>query len=191
VAGCAGGPSLHCTIPTEGAPSLCFFARACPELVEGVGDDAAGATLFRSHRLHCPTVLTYPGGWPSLSLAETKNGVPHSSRSVRRVGTMPLAVPFLSLRKSHRTSSIVPALAKNARAGPHCDLTSAVSRAGPPAQLPQTCLSFLRFGLRGLLLLWPRAACGRDDTVHPQVLDHLTVVILRMEGADNGDCETR
>src|SRR5215469_16996925 len=49
--------------------------------------------------------------------------------------------------------------------------------------------SFLRFGLRGLLLLWPRAACGRDDTVHPQVLDHLTVVILRMEGADNGDCE--
>jgi hypothetical protein len=51
--------------------------------------------------------------------------------------------------------------------------------------------SFLRFGLRGLLLLWARAACGRDDTVHPQVLDHLTVVILRMEGADNGDCETR
>ena len=51
--------------------------------------------------------------------------------------------------------------------------------------------SFLRFGLRGLLLLWPRAACRRDDTVHPQVLDHLTVVILRMEGADNGDCETR
>ena len=51
--------------------------------------------------------------------------------------------------------------------------------------------SFLRFGLRGLLLLWPRAACGRDDTVHPQVLDHLTVVILRMKGADNGDCETR
>jgi hypothetical protein len=51
--------------------------------------------------------------------------------------------------------------------------------------------SFLRFGLRGFLLLWPRAACGRDDTIHPQVLDHLTVVILRMEGADNGDCETR
>jgi hypothetical protein len=25
-----------------------FFARACPELVEGVGDDAAGATLVRS-----------------------------------------------------------------------------------------------------------------------------------------------
>ena len=56
----------------------------------------------------------------------------------------------------------------------------------PAANLP----SFLRFGLRGLLL-WPRAAFGRDDTVHPQVLDHLTVVILRMEGADNGDCETR
>ena len=45
--------------------------------------------------------------------------------------------------------------------------------------------------MRGLLLLWPRAACRRDNTVHPQVLDYLTVVILRMEGADNGDCETR
>lgn len=51
--------------------------------------------------------------------------------------------------------------------------------------------SFLRFGLRGPLLLWTWAACGRDDTVHPQVLDHLTVVILGMEGADHGDCETR
>ena len=55
------------------------------------------------------------------------------------------------------------------------------------ANLP-SCLSF---GLQGLLLLWPWAARGRDDTVHPQVQDHLTVVILRMEGADNGDCETR
>ena len=27
---------------------LAFFARACPELVEGVGGDAAGATLVRS-----------------------------------------------------------------------------------------------------------------------------------------------
>jgi hypothetical protein len=36
----AGGPSLHCTIPTAGAPSLRFFAR--------VGGDAAGTTLVRS-----------------------------------------------------------------------------------------------------------------------------------------------
>jgi serine/threonine protein kinase len=47
--------------------------------------------------------------------------------------------------------------------------------------------SLLRFGLRGLLLLWPRAACGWDDAVHPQVLDHLTVVIHRMPGANIGD----
>ena len=33
----AGGPSLHCTIPTEGAPSLRFFAR--------VGGDAAAQLL--------------------------------------------------------------------------------------------------------------------------------------------------
>jgi hypothetical protein len=38
----------HPTIPTEGAPSLRFFARACPELAEGVGGDAAGATFVRS-----------------------------------------------------------------------------------------------------------------------------------------------
>jgi len=30
-----------CTISTEGAPILAFFARACPELAEGVGCDAA------------------------------------------------------------------------------------------------------------------------------------------------------
>ncbi len=27
---------------------LAFFARACPELAEGVGGDAAGATFVRS-----------------------------------------------------------------------------------------------------------------------------------------------
>jgi len=44
-----------------------------------------------------------------------------------------------------------------------------------PRERPTRIL--LRFGLRGLLLLLlllPRAARGRDDTVHPQVLDHLT-----------------
>jgi len=29
-------------------PILAFFARACPELAEGVGGDVAGATLVRS-----------------------------------------------------------------------------------------------------------------------------------------------
>src|SRR5580658_4703157 len=67
-------------------------------------------------------------------------------------------------------------------------------RTGKPLTMWATAAtlpSFLRFELRRPLLLRPRAACRRDDTVHPQVLDHLTVVILRMEGADNGDCETR
>ena len=31
-----------------GCPIRAFFARACPELAEGVGSDAAGATLVRS-----------------------------------------------------------------------------------------------------------------------------------------------
>jgi hypothetical protein len=44
----AGGPSLHCTIPMERCPVLAFFARACPELAEGVGGDVAGATFVRS-----------------------------------------------------------------------------------------------------------------------------------------------
>jgi hypothetical protein len=29
-----------------GCPILAFFARACPELVEGVGSDAAGSVSF-------------------------------------------------------------------------------------------------------------------------------------------------
>lgn len=60
----------------------------------------------------------------------------------------------------------------------------------PCGQSAANLPSCLRFGLRGLLL-WPRAARGRDNTVHPQVQDHLTVVILRMEGSDNGNCEAR
>jgi hypothetical protein len=39
---------LHCIIRTEKRPSLAFIARACPEIVEGVGGDAAGATFVRS-----------------------------------------------------------------------------------------------------------------------------------------------
>src|SRR5580704_79243 len=35
-------------MPHGGCPVLAFFARACPELAEGVGVDAAGATLVRS-----------------------------------------------------------------------------------------------------------------------------------------------
>ena len=34
--------------PHGRCPILASFARACPELVEGVGGDAAGATLLRS-----------------------------------------------------------------------------------------------------------------------------------------------
>jgi hypothetical protein len=33
-----------------GCPILAFFARACPELAEGVGGDAAGASLYMGYR---------------------------------------------------------------------------------------------------------------------------------------------
>jgi len=36
-----------------------------------------------------------------------------------------------------------------------------------------------------------RAAGGRDDAVHPQILDHLAVVVHRMKRADVGDRQTR
>jgi hypothetical protein len=48
-----------------GRPILAFFARACPELVEGVGGDAAGATLVRS----TPPVV-YAVVVPALRLRE-------------------------------------------------------------------------------------------------------------------------
>ncbi len=43
--------------PERGCPILAFFARACPELVEGVGRDAAcgGGVLTRTLRLSLST----------------------------------------------------------------------------------------------------------------------------------------
>ena len=62
-----------------------------------------------------------------------------------------------------------------------------------PCELEKRCL-LLWFGLGGRLLRLlrrARAAGGRDDAVHPQVLDHLAVVVHRVKGADIGDRETR
>ena len=98
----------------------------------------------------------------------------------------PCSARFRFTRQVH-FSSAAPAVLNFHRENQNYRTGKPLTMWAAAANLP----SFLRFGLRGLLLLWPRAACGRDDTVHPQVLDHLTVVILRMEGADNGDCETR
>ena len=49
----AGGASLHCTIPTEGAPSLRCLQEPALSFVEGVGGDAAGAALVRSTPPRC------------------------------------------------------------------------------------------------------------------------------------------
>ncbi len=108
-----------------------------------------------------------PLGYPSAWL--------HPCRAcLRFTGKFILAPPRPALLNFHREN-------QDYRTGKPLTMWAAA------ANLP----SFLRFGLRGLLLWWARAACRRDDAVHPQVLDHLTVVILRMEGGDNGDCKTR
>jgi hypothetical protein len=54
-----------------------FFARACPDLVEGVGGDAAGATLVRST---LPVVCAVVVPAPSTSLRAG------SSQSTRGTG---------------------------------------------------------------------------------------------------------
>src|SRR5580692_4823612 len=75
------------------------------------------------------------GGWPGLSITRTHptKWVPHSSRSVRRVGAMPHAAPISTLPKSGTSNSIIPALANNARTGhPPLDRVGS-SKAGPPA----------------------------------------------------------
>jgi len=49
----AGWPIFALHHSHGGCPILAFLARACPELAEGVGGDAAGATLVRT----TPTVV--------------------------------------------------------------------------------------------------------------------------------------
>jgi len=56
----------------RGCPVLAFFARACPELVERAGSDAADATFVRSARNPLRMRSSYP---PFANNA--KDGAPH------------------------------------------------------------------------------------------------------------------
>jgi hypothetical protein len=66
----AGGPSLHCTVRAEGALSLRFLQEPALSGAEGVGGDAAGATLVRS-----PYPLCMPSSYPPFA-EYAKDGAP-------------------------------------------------------------------------------------------------------------------
>ena len=61
------------------------------------------------------------GGWPGLSVIRTRptKWVPHSSRSVRRVGAMPHAAPILTLPKSVLQTASYPPLPTTQGRGTH------------------------------------------------------------------------
>jgi len=70
-----------------GCPILAFFARACRELVEGVGGDAAGALLSVLHRPLCkssyPPFACAKDGVPAAVMSNTHDG--RSGRSHSQV----------------------------------------------------------------------------------------------------------
>src|SRR5580698_3542223 len=102
--------------------------------------------LSASNIVITPSVAVVPvGGWPGLSITRTRptKWVPHSSRSVRRVGAMPHAAPILTLPKSGTSNSIIPALANNARTGhPPLEIVSAAQRLGHPPKREENRSSF-------------------------------------------------
>src|SRR3954471_23562594 len=71
--------------------------------------------LFSHHQNSCSDggfileLTSRVGGWPRLLTSP--------AQPQKWVGTMQHAVPILTTTKSHDTGSILPALAKNARAG--------------------------------------------------------------------------
>ena len=71
---------------------------------------------------------------------------------------------------------------------PSWDAGFGTGNLSPCGRLLQTFL-FISFRFQGLFLLSPRAASQQTIPLIRQVLDHLTIMILRMEEHDNGDSE--
>src|SRR6202453_3982413 len=91
-------------------------------------------------------VIMPEGGWPSLSVADAMiKRVPHSSRTLRRVGTMQLAVPFFDFPENLIIQAARTRPCKKRKDGaPFSYFVPKILKAGPPAQVltfPDTPLS--------------------------------------------------
>src|SRR6202453_4409611 len=75
------------------------------------------------------------GGWPSLSVADAMiKRVPHSSRTLRRVGTMQLAVPFFDFPENLIIQAARTRPCKKRKDGaPFSYFVPKILKAGPPA----------------------------------------------------------
>src|ERR1700677_3592842 len=75
------------------------------------------------------------GGWPSLSVADAMiKRVPHSSRTLRRVGTMQLAVPFFDFPENLIIQAARTRPCKKRKDGaPFSYFVPELLKAGPPA----------------------------------------------------------
>src|ERR1700677_1203004 len=80
-------------------------------------------------------VVMPEGGWPSLSVADAMiKRVPHSSRTLRRVGTMQLAVPFFDFPENLIIQAARTRPCKKRKDGaPFSYFVPKILKAGPPA----------------------------------------------------------
>src|ERR1700677_768726 len=80
-------------------------------------------------------VIMPEGGWPSLSVADAMiKRVPHSSRTLRRVGTMQLAVPFFDFPENLIIQAARTRPCKKRKDGaPFSYFVPKILKAGPPA----------------------------------------------------------
>src|ERR1700691_4813712 len=86
-------------------------------------------------------VIMPEGGWPSLSVADAMiKRVPHASRTLRRVGTMQLAVPFFDFPENLIIQAARPRPCKKRKDGaPFSYFVPKILKAGPPATLLIFC----------------------------------------------------
>ena len=91
-------------------------------------------------------VVMPEGGWPSLSVADAMiKRVPHSSRTLRRVGTMQLAVPFFDFPENLIIQAARTRPCKKRKDGaPFSYFVPKILKAGPPASCRRSWLPPLR-----------------------------------------------
>jgi REP element-mobilizing transposase RayT len=154
---CKGGYDAACTIllvmpsglhRTYGAHHLHFITCSCyrrlPFLSNARSRDTFLNILEQTRQRYCFVVVGYVvmpehihllGGWPSLSVADAMiKRVPHSSRTLRRVGTMQLAVPFFDFPENLIIQAARTRPCKKRKDGaPFSYFVPKILKAGPPA----------------------------------------------------------